>query len=104
MKIRLVRVDNCLVDVSTRVEPDEIAGLVEVELKGIMPLVVAKSTDFLVRDKVPYFRRAEVYPSLGKMIAESIVPLYELPTDIQVLWREFEKAVVAWAEEEVNGD
>ena len=103
MKIRLVKVDNRLIDVSTKSELDEIPGNGEVELRAIMPLSM-KVPDLLMRKQAPYFRRVETQLNLGKMIAESIVPLYELPADIQALWCKFDKAVVSWAEKEVNGD
>uniref|UniRef100_A0A6M3JA87 Uncharacterized protein n=1 Tax=viral metagenome TaxID=1070528 RepID=A0A6M3JA87_9ZZZZ len=105
MKICLARVDNCLVDVtSIGGGPDAIPGNVEVEIWALMPLAVFKAPDLLMRTDAPYFRRVEAMPSLGKQTAEGIIPLYELPPDIREMWRNFEKAVIDWAEKEVlNG-
>ena len=98
MKIRLVRVDNQLIDVSTWSEPGEIPGNAEIELRSIMPLVVGSKLP--MRPKPPYFKRAEV--ERGKVTLESTVGLMDLPEQIRELWWKFEKAVVSWAEKEVN--
>ena len=103
IKIRVDRIDSCLVDASLcGGEPDEIPGLTEIRLKGIMPLTLS-TPNVLMRDKAPYFRVVEAHISLGKSTAEATLPMYQLPDDIQDLWRKFVRRVEDWAEKEVNG-
>lgn len=103
MNIRLVRLDNELMDITSIAGgPDEIPGNVRIELRAIMPFVMAKNPDVLFKTEVPFFQRAEATPSLGKLTADSTVSLSQIPPSIQELWRQFEKAVIEWAEQAIH--